>query len=125
MAGSKFSAPPTAPLRVISLVDTVAFAGTERHVLDLTRALHTLAENAEAEYSCAVTVAIACPPDSPLAAKARALNLTTLPLPPHHSSLPNFRALRLLRRWLRAGRFDILHAHGGSTALHAVLSVTL
>jgi glycosyltransferase involved in cell wall biosynthesis len=109
-------------MRIALLVDTTAFAGTERHVLDLARTLQSLWP---AEHARDITLAIACPHKSPLAERARDLNLTTLPLPAQQGVFPSQRTIRVLRRWLVAGRFDLLHVHNGSTALHATLAVGL
>ena len=97
------------PLNILHLNDTDNWAGTESHILDLTTALRELG----------VDAAIACPPRSPLA--ARAIEIPVVPL--HTSKLMDRRAIRQLARLLKSGRADILHAHNGRTQLHGALAV--
>ena len=98
-----------APLRVALYINTVAFAGTERHILDLAAGLK--AQGVEA--------AIFCPAASPLVAKAQEQGLLVVTIPQNAIS-----AVRYLCRSLADG-YSILHTHNGQTALQAALAMRL
>ena len=101
------------PLRVVLLTDSDAFAGTERHMLDLARGLSNLN----------VAVTLACPSPAKLEDAARAERLPTLSIPKR--GLVDWGAARTLAARLRSGKTDILHAHNGRTALAAALAMRL
>lgn len=96
-------------MKILLLNDTQNWAGTESHIRDLATALR--AQNVDA--------AIACPPRSPLAARAHAIPV----LPLQINKLIDRRAIRQLTRLLQSGRADVLHAHNGRTQLHGALAV--
>ncbi len=98
-------------MNVILFIDTVAFAGTERHVLDLGKSL----------VAAGTEVVIACPAASPLTPRCKSAGLPVLDVP---SSLRHaLRTVTILAAELRAGRVDIIHAHNGRTHLLAVAAV--
>ena len=100
-------------MNIVLFIDTVAFAGTERHVLDLGQSL----------AQAGAAVVIACPAASPLTPRCLAAGLATLDVP---SSLRHaVRTVKILAAELRAGRVDIIHAHNGRTHLLAVAAVKL
>ena len=96
-------------LKILLLNDTQNWAGTESHILDLATALR---QND-------IDAAIACPPHSPLAARALAIPVVPLKI----SKLIDRGAIRKLTRLLKSGRIDVLHAHNGRTQLHGALAV--
>jgi glycosyltransferase involved in cell wall biosynthesis len=104
-------------MKVALLTDADVFAGTERHLLDLARAL------LEAESECHPL--LACPHPSPLQERARECGVATIAVPANRGRLFDRRLLRILRRELQSGRIDILHAHNGRTLLHSVLAKVL
>jgi glycosyltransferase involved in cell wall biosynthesis len=97
------------PLRVALYINTVAFAGTERHILDLAGGLK--AQGVEA--------AIFCPATSPLVAKAQEQGLLVVTIPQNGAG-----AVRSLCRSLIEG-YSLLHVHNGQTALQGALAVRL
>ena len=100
-------------MNIALFIDTVAFAGTERHVLDLGKSL----------ARTGAAVVIACPAASPLTPRCMAAGLAMLDVP---SSLRHAaRTVRILAGELRSGRVDIIHAHNGRTHLLAVAAVKL
>jgi glycosyltransferase involved in cell wall biosynthesis len=101
-------------MHIALFTDSDAFAGTERHMLELARGLRDLGARP----------LIACPDASPLAARAAAADLPLLPIPKQGQFLDTA-AVRALRRALRAGDVDLVHAHNGRTALAAALAVRL
>ena len=98
-------------MNIILFIDTVAFAGTERHVLDLGRSL----------VAAGTDVVIACPAASPLTPRCKAAGLPVLDVPASLRQAP--RTVAILAAELRAGRVDIIHAHNGRTHLLAVAAV--
>jgi glycosyltransferase involved in cell wall biosynthesis len=100
-------------MRVAHFTDSDIWAGTESHMLDLVRGLRREG----------VDVSFICPVPSPLAEKAGANRLKVIPLPA--GGLIDWAAIRTLRRLLRSGRIDILHAHNGRTALLSAIAVCL
>lgn len=100
-------------MRILLFSDSDVFAGTERHVLELGRALRR----------ARVEVTIACPVPSPLADGARATGIPVIGVPKRGQV--DWRAVRTLRRLLRRGEVDLIHAHNGRTALSAAVAVRL
>lgn len=98
-------------MKILLLNDTQNWAGTESHIIDLAGALR---QNG-------IDAAIACPPRSPLAARAHAIPIVPLEI----TKLIDRRALRQLVRLLKSGRADVLHAHNGRTQLHGALAVAV
>ena len=96
-------------MKILLLNDTDNWAGTESHILDLATALRATGTDA----------AIACPPHSPLAARAHAIPIVSLEI----KNLIDRRAIQQLSRLLKSGRADVLHAHNGRTQLHGALAV--
>lgn len=103
-------------MKVALLTDADVFAGTEKHLLDLALALGNEPE---------VHATLLCPANSPLAQRAHKAGLKTMDVPSGESGLIDRTLLRILKEHLESGRFDILHAHNGRTALHAALAVVL
>jgi glycosyltransferase involved in cell wall biosynthesis len=101
-------------MHIALFTDSDAFAGTERHMLELARGLRDLGARP----------LIACPDASPLATRAAAADLPLLPIPKQGQFLDTA-AVRTLRRALRAGEVDLVHAHNGRTALAASVAVRL
>ena len=97
-------------MKALLLTDSAAFAGTERHMLDLAYALRELG----------VDATLACPGRGEMAALARGEGLPVFPL--ESGGLRTLQAVDVLRRNLRAGRWDIIHAHNGRSALLAALA---
>ncbi len=115
-------------MKVALLTDADVFAGTERHVLDLAVALRdSPTENGAGvpENAIAPGVVLVCPVPSPIADRARLANIPIIPIPSSATGVLDVATLRILRRLLRSGRIDILHAHNGRTALHARLAGVL
>jgi glycosyltransferase involved in cell wall biosynthesis len=98
---------------VLLFTDADAFAGTERHILDLAQGL----------AGADVTVRIACPDTSPLAKRARASGHEVVPI--EKCGTFDRPAIRTLTGLLKSGEINIVHAHNGRTALSAALAVTL
>jgi glycosyltransferase involved in cell wall biosynthesis len=100
-------------MRVAHFTDSDIWAGTESHMLDLVRGLRR-----EGVDACFI-----CPVPSPLAGKADAAGIEVIPL--QKRGLIDWTAIRTLRRLLRSGQIDILHAHNGRTALLSAIAVRL
>lgn len=100
-------------MKVVHLIDTQAFAGTERHMLHLVTALRELN----------VDAGIACPAGGALGKIVREAGIFALDL--NGSGTKVIGALFRLVRALRAGHFDLLHAHNGRTALLAAVACTV
>jgi glycosyltransferase involved in cell wall biosynthesis len=105
--------PMSRPLRVLHYIDTPNFAGTERHILELAAELHKQG----------VEVCVACPANSILADKARAVQLSLVAIEGQRSF--NWPAIRAMRRLLKSGAVDVLHAHNGRTALSCAIAAKL
>ena len=99
-------------MHITLYIDTVAFAGTERHMLDLALGLQ----------SHGVDVRLACPAASPLADRAAGLGVRVVPVP--GAGAGGWRSLRILCGQLPDDR-SVLHAHNGRSALQAALAVRL
>jgi glycosyltransferase involved in cell wall biosynthesis len=100
-------------MRVLLLTDADAFAGTERHMLDLAIALREVG----------VLPTLSCPAGAPLAQRGAKVGLTNLAI--EKGGLVDWRAVGLLRHALKDNQFDILHAHNGRTHLSAALAILL
>jgi glycosyltransferase involved in cell wall biosynthesis len=98
-------------LRVALFIDTDAFAGTERYMLDLGCALRDLG----------VEAMIACPTPTPLAERAAFEGLKVVPIP--QAGLINRPAVKLLVDLFQTGQLDIVHANNGRTMLASALAV--
>jgi glycosyltransferase involved in cell wall biosynthesis len=108
---------PKAP-RVLQLLDTAQFAGTERLVLSLTDGLGR----------AGASVVLGCRGDSPLyhAAIERGLDVEPLfdrgLLPTGPSLEPRLPQLRSVLKTVRQRSIDIVHAHNGRTTLVAAVA---
>ncbi len=100
------------PSHVTLYIDTVAFAGTERHLLDLALGLSGIG----------VPVTLACPAESPLMARASTLGVSVAAVPRGRAG--EARAVRALQGFLCHER-SILHVHNGKTTLQAALALQL
>src|SRR3712207_3484298 len=100
-------------MRVALFTDADVFAGTERHMLDLASGLR----------SQGVDVSIACPKPAPLFDKATANGIPVVAI--QKRGLVDWAAIRILRRLLRSGQIDIVHAHNGRTALASAIAISL
>jgi glycosyltransferase involved in cell wall biosynthesis len=106
-----------ATISVALFTDADVFAGTEKHLLDLALALGQAAPD--------ISLVLVCPDPSPLAQRAKEAGLPVIAVASGASGVLDRRTLRVLRRHLRSGRIQILHAHNGRTALLAALAVAL
>ena len=100
-------------MKVLLLTDADVFAGTEQHMLTLGLALRGLG----------VDVLIGCPSPAVLEKKAAESGLNVLTV--QKRGLVDIEAIRILRRGLRQGRFTLIHAHNGRTALSAAIAARL
>ena len=98
-------------MRVALLTDSIAFAGTERHILDLAIGLRD--RN--------VDVALACPEPSALGVHLAAHQLRQIAM--QKGGIYDRAAIRMLADRLRRGELDVLHSHNGRTALIAAHAV--
>ena len=106
--------------RVLLLLDTRAWAGTESHVLTLARALNALGDGQEARV---VEVSLAVPPNSPLWKRAADEGLRLVPIARRGEW--DMATLAVLVRRLRRRATDVIHVHNGRTALWGALAVRL
>ncbi|HEX4086710.1 MAG TPA: glycosyltransferase [Chthoniobacteraceae bacterium] len=97
-------------MRIALFIDSDVFAGTERHIVDLARALRDQS----------MTVAIACPTASPLNRLASDLRVETIRI--EKRGLVDFAAVLKLRRLLASGEIDVIHSHNGRTALISAIA---
>ncbi len=95
-------------LRVLHLLDTTQFAGTEKHVLLLMQELK----------ESGVGAVLACRFDSPLRQAAVQQGLNVVPI---FGRYPPLRTLRVLAEAARGKNVDLIHAHNGRTMLMAAL----
>jgi glycosyltransferase involved in cell wall biosynthesis len=101
----------TSPVRVLLLTDADVFAGTERHILALAGGLQR----------SGVNVQIACPIPSPLADRAAKENIPVEAI--SKCGTIDWRAARQLRRLVKSGEIQIIHAHNGRTSLAAAIAL--
>lgn len=96
-------------VRPILLTDSDIFAGTEKHIFELSRAL--------AKQN--IMVSVCCPETSPLRelAKYERINVHTVPQRSYATS-----TLRLLRKLISENSVNVVHAHNGVTHLIGFLS---
>ncbi len=100
------------PVRILHLLDTDQFAGTEQHVLTLISAL------AEA----GVENFLACHVDGALYQRAIRQGITVLPVFDHRFSITAlWAAARGIRDEVHNQQIDILHAHNGRTEMLAAI----
>lgn len=100
------------PLRILHLLDTEQFAGTEQHILTLISALDEIG----------VVNLIGCRKDSALHDRAIAQGISVVPLFDRHFSMyASIAATRGIRLASRKHAIDVLHAHNGRTELLAAI----
>jgi glycosyltransferase involved in cell wall biosynthesis len=97
--------------KVALFTDSDAFAGTERHMLELARGLAIEG----------VPVSLACSPGSPLAERAANEKLPIIAVEKRGGI--DLRAVNALAAVLADGRIDVIHSHNGRCAFHAALAV--
>jgi|GEM_PF-559312 len=102
---------PRVSLKILLFNDSDVFAGTERHIFDLSVALAALGHS----------VVVACPVPAPLADRCAAAGICVVPVA--KKRMPDFAAIKTMAAELRAGRVDIIHAHNGRTHLLSVAAV--
>ncbi|RYG53670.1 hypothetical protein EON80_32475, partial [bacterium] len=100
-------------MRVLLLTDADAFAGTERHMLDLAVALREVG----------VSPTLSCPAGAPLAQRGERFGLANFPI--EKGGLIDWNAVKILKAALKARKFDVLHAHNGRMHLSAALAILL
>jgi glycosyltransferase involved in cell wall biosynthesis len=100
-------------MRVALFTDADVFAGTERHMLELGRALKAQG----------VEPVMACPDPSPLADRAKQAGIEVIAIAKR--GMLDYRAVLTLKRALQSGRIDLIHAHNGRTKLFASTAVRL
>ena len=101
-------------MRIALLTDSAAFAGTERHMLDL----------ADGLAGQGIRAVLCCPDRSALAERGRRAGYAVEPIEKRGRVL-DLAATRRLAALLRSEEVDLLHAHNSRTALAAVLAVLL
>lgn len=92
------------------LTDSDAFAGTERHILDLAAGLR----------SAGAPTLVGCPAGTPLASACEEAGISTLTV--EKRGLVDFSAAVQLAALLRKRELGLIHAHNGRTALVAALA---
>ncbi|MEM6757487.1 MAG: glycosyltransferase family 4 protein [Planctomycetota bacterium] len=100
-------------MRCLLLTDSDAFAGTERHMLDLAGAL----------ASRGVDASIGNPAGTPLAERAHAAGLPHLDVP--RGPAVDLPAARQLAGLLKRGDLDLIHAHNGRAMLIGAVATRL
>jgi glycosyltransferase involved in cell wall biosynthesis len=95
---------------VLLFTDSDAFAGTERHILDL----------AEGLRQHDVGVGIACPVPSPVAERAAARQIPVTPIAKR--GMVDREAIATLKGLLTSERVQIIHAHNGRTGTLAAVA---
>jgi len=103
---------PFGDMKVAMYTDSDVFAGTERHILELSEGLRELG----------VSVGIACPAKSPLAEMSGERELTVFPI--EKSRVMGFGAVPRICGLLRSGEINVIHSHNGKTALAATVAVS-
>lgn len=96
--------------KVLLFTDSDAFAGTERHILELAEGLRALD----------VPVRIGCPSPSIMVERATARGLPIVRL--QKGGLLDLPAIRILAALLRSGEVDLIHAHNGRTGFSAAMA---
>ena len=99
--------------RVLLLTDADVFAGTERHMLDLTVSLRT----------AGIDVVVGCPAPSPLAKWTMAAGVEAISLAKRGPV--GLGVIWRLRQLLRSERVGVIHAHNGRTLLQATVALRL
>lgn len=97
-------------MSVLLLTDSDAFAGTERHILDLAGGLR----------AAGWAASIGCPVPSPLSRGAEAGGHSVIALPKRGAI--DLRLVSELAGLLRSGRIGLIHTHNGRSALHAAFA---
>ncbi len=100
-------------MRVLLFTDSEAFAGTERHMLDLACGLTTLG----------VEASVACPVPSALSERLPVCGVGVEPI--QKRGVVDPAAVTKLFRLLRSASIDVVHSHNGRTALSAAIAVWL
>ncbi len=100
-------------MRTLMLTDSEVFAGTEGHILELSRQIRLKG----------IQVLIGCPVPGALAAKARAEGLEVVSIAKKGAF--DWRAVLAVRRVCRERGIDIIHSHNGRTAFVAALATRL
>jgi glycosyltransferase involved in cell wall biosynthesis len=96
--------------RVLLFTDSDAYAGTERHILDLAGSLPAQG----------VGVGIACPSPSPLAERAASMGVPVTTIA--KNGLLDQPALKSLRSLFKQNAIDVIHVHNGRTAMLAAVA---
>ena len=100
-------------MKVVLLTDSDVFAGTERHILDLSIELRALGTEP----------ILVCPAAGALAKRGRVEGLRVFGMEKHRAIDPGV-VTRLASLWT-TGECEVIHAHNGRMALHAALARTL
>ncbi len=104
---------PSRPVRLLLVVDSLEVGGAERHVADLASALHS--KGYEVEVACSIADGLSKP-----------LEGAGVPVRPLTGRLVKRRVsvayARGIRRLLREGRFDLVHAHIFASAVAAAIA---
>ena len=100
-------------MKILLLTDADAFAGTERHMLEL----------AIEARKCGVEVCLGCPAGAPLAVAAREHGVAVVGI--EKRGTLDWRAVATLVGLLRRGRVDLIHAHNGRVAWLAALACSI
>src|SRR5829696_194955 len=100
-------------VRVLLVVDSLEVGGAERHVVDLASALHR--KGYEVEVACSITDGLS----KPLEEAGVPVRPLTRRLVKRRVSLAYARGIRKL---LREGRFDLVHAHIYASAVAAAIA---
>ena len=104
---------PSRPVRLLLVVDSLEVGGAERHVVDLASALHR--KGYEVEVACSITDGLS----RPLEEAGVPVRPLTRRLVKRRVSLAYARGIRKL---LREGRFDLVHAHIYASAVAAAIA---
>jgi glycosyltransferase involved in cell wall biosynthesis len=99
--------------RVVLWTDSDEFAGTERHIADLEKGMRQLGYD----------VVVGCQEHSPLHDLVRVQGGALEPL--NSRGWRALGAVLTIKKWLSAGRVQILHAHNGRTAILGALACAL
>ncbi|MDQ3943130.1 MAG: glycosyltransferase family 4 protein, partial [Actinomycetota bacterium] len=114
MSFTRGAGPPTPPIRLLLVVDSLEVGGAERHVVDL--AVMLAREGYEVMVACSVAGGL-----------SEALGEANVPVRPLLDTLVKRRVsvafARELRRLIREERFDLVHAHIYASATAAAIAV--